>query len=72
MGQAFSRAQSILNSLTLYVVRFPPFAAVRPPSQGGVSQKAGNLLQATEDYIIHQCNCPRAARQMSMEIVDML
>lgn len=46
--------------------------AVRPPSQGGVSQKAGNLLQATEDYIIHQCNCPRAARQMSMEIVDML
>jgi len=29
----------------------------RPPSQGGVSQKAGNLLQATEDYIIHQCNC---------------
>ncbi len=71
MGQGLV-GPNVFSIFLHYVFLFPPFAAVRPPSQGGVSQKAGNLLQATEDYIIHQCNCPRAARQMSMEIVDML
>ena len=27
----------------------------------GVSQKTGDLLRATEDYIAHQCNCARVA-----------
>ena len=37
-----------------------PIAPLRPV-QSGLLRKSGDLLQATEDFIVHQCNCARAA-----------